>query len=404
MSERAIVIELSDQEREELLRLSHSQCQEFRLVQRAKIILNAADGVNNYESARRLGIYVQTVRKWIRRYDIRRKARPKDKIQKHLADAKRKGCPPTFDAFFWVDVMSVATSVPQESGRPITEWTNRELAEEVVERNLVDSIHPTTIGRFLAECDLKPHRVRGWMNRKEDPEFDQRASDVKQCLVNATSEDGVADEIAVSFDEKTGMQAKERIAEDKPMQPGRPKKLEFEYERHGTLVLFAMMIVNTGKIIGCMRLNRPNIVTAEVLGEMFRKLFNDGYKRIHVVLDQLNTHWSEILVRTVAHLCQVDVDGPIEKGQQRRVWLSMPNKAIVFHFTPKHASWLNPVEIWFGVLVRKLLRHGSFDSIETLEDQVEQFIDYYNQRMSHPYRFKRWKEEQKKQSTDRNAA
>ena len=386
-------IELNQQEREELLRLANGQSQELRLVIRAKIILNAADGINNYENARRLKINVKTVRKWRKRYYQRRQKEPESVIKKRLADASRKGCPATFDALFWVDVMEIATSDPNECARPISEWTHRELTDELIKRNLVDSIHSGTVGRFLAECDLKPHRVQEWMNRKEDPEFDERASDVKDCVVRATCDDCPEQEAVVSFDEKTGMQAKERIAPDKPMQPGRPKRIEFEYKRHGTLVLFAMMLVNTGMILGCTRPNRPNEVTAQVLEAFFGQLFGAGYRRIHVILDQLNTHWSKALVEVVARISQVTLPLPneIKTGVQRRRWLSNPNKAIVFHFTPKHASWLNPVEIWFGILVRKLLRHSSFLSAEDLAEQVEQFIDYFNEKMAHPYKFKRWR-------------
>lgn len=392
MFQRPIQIELSEQEREKLSELANGRREQQRIVERAKIILKASDGLKNYEIARSLGITVNTVRKWRKRYFLHRLEHPQSTVIQRLTDAQRPGCPAKFDTLFWVDVLSIATSDPQESGRPVTEWTQRELAEEVVERGLANAIHPTTIGRFLAECDLQPHRVEGWMNRKEDPEFDNRASDIKDCLVKATSKDCPADEIIVSFDEKTGMQAKERIAEDKPMQTGRPKRLEFEYERHGTLVLFSMMLVNLGTILGCTYSNRSNVVTAYVLKYFFEQIFSMGYRKIHVTLDQLNTHWSKELIEVVASLCcsPIPFDFQIKTGEQRRFWLSSPDKSIVFHFTPKHASWLNPIEIWFGVLARRLLRHGSFCSTEDLADQVARFILYYNTKMAHPYQFKRW--------------
>ena len=394
--ESPIKIVLSKQERKELEHIANSRKEEHRMVERSKIILNSADGVNNCQNARMLGISVKTVRKWRKCYHERRLEKADSKIKERISDAHRKGHKPKFDAFFWVDLTAIATSDPKESQRPITEWTQRELSEEVVKRGLVESIHPTTVGRFLASLDLKPHRVRGWMNRKDDPEFDERASDVKECLVNATSNETPKDEVVVSFDEKTGMQAKERIAQDHPMQPGQPKRLEFEYERHGTLVLFGMLIVSTGQILAFTKENRTNNVTADILYQLFLKLFDLGYERIHVLLDQLNTHWSKPLIGIVATLCQIPLppDSLLKTGSMRRLWLSNPNKSIVFHFTPKHASWLNPIEIWFGVLVRKFLRHGSFDSKDDLAAQLSIFINYYNERMAHPYKFKKWKREQ----------
>lgn len=390
--QESIHIELSATEREELTRIANSPSQQNRLVERAKIILDAANGYNHRKSARHLSVTRKTIKKWRQRYLSRRLEYPDARIITQLVDADRTGCPPKFDAFFWVDVTAIATSEPQQSGRPITEWTHQELADEVCKRKLTDSIHPSTVGRFLAECALKPHRVMGWMNRKDDPEFEQRATEVKECLVRATSATCPDDEAYISYDEKTGMQAKQRIAPDHPMKPGQPKRLEFEYKRNGTLALLAVMIVGSGMIMGCTRTERTNEVTAEVMNSFFKSLFASGYKRIHVLLDQLNTHWSVALVHVVAAISQVPIPAPseIKEGRQRRAWLSDPNKAIVFHFTPKHASWLNPIEIWFGVLVRKLLRHGSFASTDELAQKVAHFTEYYNSRMAHPYKFKRW--------------
>jgi len=367
---------------------------EFRLVQRARIILANADGMGNAANARTANVTPVTVRKWVRRYPQRRQARPDDPVTKWLGDAGRVGRPDTFDEFFWIDVMALATSKPEDCGRPITHWTGQDLADEMAIRRPGITIHRATVSRFLKGLDLKPHRVQEWMNRKDDPEFETRATDVKNCLVEATTASGDRPErVVVSFDEKTGMQAKERIAADQPMQPGRLAREEFEYVRHGTLVLLAMMVVHSGELLARTRPDRTNPVTAEVLLDFFKNLFDRGIKRIDVILDQLNTHWSCDLVRGIAQLCGLPVpsDEECERGEQRRAWLSDPGKPVVFHFTPKHASWLNPIEIWFGVLSRKVLRRGSFRSTEDLGDRVHRFVAYYNAKMAHPYTFKRWR-------------
>jgi transposase len=385
-------ISISEKERADLQELARSRAGEVRLTERALMILFAEAGNSAAEIAEEVGTTPKTVRKWCRRYIEERCEHADRTVKEWLADATRAGRKDTFDELFWVDVLAIATSDPDTYDRPITHWTSRELAAEVVNQKLAKSIHFATIARFLKKCDLRPDRVKEWMNRKPDPDFDERAADVKDCLVAATS-DPQPDRATVSFDEKTGMQAKERIAPDKPMQSGRPVRQEFEYKRHGTLVLFGSMLVNTGEISVLLDTYRTNPITADALHFFFSDLFDAGYKSIDVVLDQLNTHWSIDLVEAVAELCGLPLprSSEIMTGEQRRAWLSDPNKPIVFHYTPKHASWLNPIEIWFGVLVRKVLRRGSFKSTTDLHSRVLKFLEYYNDKLAHPYKFNKWK-------------
>lgn len=388
----ATPIQLQAQEEEDLWHLARQPTVELRLSQRAQVILHAAQGQSNQQIRDQFGFDLKTIRKWRSRYLRRREEKPQSSVGQRLTDADRPGRPPKFSEFFFVDLVAIATSKPEDSQRPVTHWTSWELAEEVVLRRMTTSIHRSTISRFLAECKLQPHRVKGWMNRKEDPEFEPRAHGVKELLVQAQKAP-CPEHVVVSFDEKTGMQAKERIAPDQPMAPGRPTRQEFEYQRHGTLVLFAMMLVHTGEVLARTRPNRPNTVTADVLRSLLQDLLTSGYKRISVVLDQLNTHWSEDLVKVVAQMCGLaePASESIRTGDQRRAWLEDPTKPIVFHFTPKHASWLNPVETWFSVLVRKVLRRGSFRSTADLEEKVHRFIDYFNEKLARPYRLNAWR-------------
>ena len=386
------------------MKLANSQAGEHRLVLRASIILAAASGSSNRQIGHEVKAHHKTVARWRSKYLERRQEAPQAGVTLWLSDGKRSGREPTFTPEFWVDVLKIATTDPSDLGRPITHWTSQELADEIVKQGLADSIHRATVSRFLQECELKPHRVREWMNRKVDPNFDAQAAKVKSLLKNAGDagraaktkcETGIQPkEVTLSFDEKTGMQAKERIAADHPMIPGYPQRQEFEYERHGTLGLLAFMDVESGCISGETRETRTNPVTAEVLGDHVQVLLNQGAEKVYIIMDQLNTHWSKDMVWRVAELSGSSIpdDDQIEKGGQRREWLSKSDKAVVFCYTPKHASWLNPIEIWFGVLGRKVLRRGSFKDKDELAERVKAFIDYYNETLAHPYRFSDWRQ------------
>lgn len=389
----ATLVELTADEGAALEKLAAGRSLEHRLVERAQILVLAAAGKANREISEQLGVHRNTVSRWRGRFHERHLDDPDKQIAKALADADRPGRPAKFSPEFWVDVLALATTKPEDCGRPITHWTHGELTDEILERGLTDTIHPSTVGRFLQEVTLRPHRVQQWMNRPEDPEFDKRATNVKDRLVEATTGQADPGRIVVSFDEKTGMQAKERIARDQPPSPGRAARLEFEYKRHGTRVLFGLLVVPEGKIRHRIRANRTNEVTARVLDSLLSELQASGYTDVDVILDQLNTHWSVELVETVARRCQLPTPPAeeIETGQQRRKWLeNSDTKSIVFHFTPKHASWLNPIEIWFGVLVAKVLRRGSFQTCDDLEARIDAFVEYYNHKLAHPYRFSRW--------------
>ncbi len=138
---------------------------------------------------------------------------------------------------------------------------------------------------------------------------------------------------------------------------------------------------------------RTNEDTARLLRMHLVLLLLQGYRQITVVLDQLNTHMSLDVVQMVAELCNLPLPdlSTLQTMAQRRAWLERADKPIVFSFTPKHASWLNPIEIWFGVLVRKVLRRGSFSSLEDLRARLNAFIEYYNEKLAHPYKLRQLK-------------
>jgi len=191
----------------------------------------------------------------------------------------------------------------------------------------------------------------------------------------------------------TGVQALERAAPGLPMAPGKVERREFEYVRHGTRSFMINFDVVSGRVItpSC----GPTRTEADFLAHVQRTIASDpSATRWHFVMDNLNTHCSESLVRYVAEVSGVTDDlgkkehhGILQSTASRAAFLSDPSHTIVFHYTPKHASWLNQVEIWLSILVRKLLRRGSFTSVADLEAKVLTFIDYFNRTMARPFKW-----------------
>jgi hypothetical protein len=200
-------------------------------------------------------------------------------------------------------------------------------------------------------------------------------------------------EQTVSTDELTGVQALERKHPGLPLAPGKVERREFEYVRHGTRSFILSRDVVTGKLLApaC----GPRRTEADFLAHVQAVVATHPQaSRWHIVCDQLNTHQSASLVCWVAELSGIDEDLGV-KGQSgilasmasRAAFLSDPTHKVVFHYTPKHSSWMNQIEIWLSILVRKLLKRGSFTSVEDLRAKVFAFIDYYNRTMAKPFKW-----------------
>lgn len=241
---------------------------------------------------------------------------------------------------------------------------------------------------------MKPHLSRYWLNnrRPENPDqFDQQVKMVCGLYEQAPElhEQGIH---LLSCDEKTGIQALERKYPDKPMQSGRVTLVEHEYIRHGTQALIANLEIATGH---CSTASIGDTRTeADFVAHIEQTVAQDPDGVWIFIVDQLNTHKSESLVRFVAQACDIDADLGI-KGKEgilqcmatRAAFLQDDSHPIRFVYTPTHTSWLNQIEMWFSILVRRLLKRGSFSSVNELRERILAFIDYFNKTMAKPFKW-----------------
>lgn len=196
----------------------------------------------------------------------------------------------------------------------------------------------------------------------------------------------------VSTDEMTGIPAWERAAPDHPMQPGKVKLQEFEYIRHGACCLIANWDVAQGQVVAPSLL--PTRTEYDFANHIAQTIETDPDAGWVFIVDQLNTHQSASLVRLVDACCGLNLDlgvkgksGILQSMATRQAFLANPSHRISFLYIPKHTSWLNQIECWFSILVRRLLKRGSFTSVEHLQQRILEFIDYFNQTMGKPFQW-----------------
>ena len=196
----------------------------------------------------------------------------------------------------------------------------------------------------------------------------------------------------VSTDEMTGIQALERIAATLPMQPGRVERREFEYERHGTLTLIANFHVVTGELVAPTL--GPTRTEEDFVAHVAQTVATDPEASWVFVVDNLNIHCSEGLARWVAKTCGIEQElgkkgktGILHSQSTRQEFLSDRSHRIRCLYLPKHTSWLNQIEIVFGVVTRKVIRRGSFTSVADLREKLMSFITYFNEVFAKPFRW-----------------
>lgn len=339
---------MSREERLKLRRLSRSTSAPHAVVQRARAICGLRLGHSASEVARAVGATVRWVRKWKARWLLA-------PVVECLWDADRSGRPPVISVSTKCELVKLACDRPPEF-RFATVWTQQELANEL-RRKTGRRVSRSTVQRVLSAEGLRPHRVRQWLH-SPDPLFREKVA--KVCKLYLAPPPG---SIVVCIDEKP-MQALNRKHPSRRNRDASVRR-EFEYVRHGTCCLLASFDVATGVVVGRVVRRRTGDALVSFLEDVAAHYPG---RQVHVVWDNLNIH---------------------KDGKSKRWTAFNLRHRGRFHFTytPLHASWVNQVEIWFSILQRRVLRHGSFDSYGGLKAAVLGFIARWNRIDAHPFRW-----------------
>lgn len=332
-------IVLSEDERVELQRRAGAHTSTVRVARRARIILLCGDGVPLRRIASAVGMDEHQVGEWRRRFLA-------DRIE-GLADQARPGRPRRLGHDDRLEMAAIATS-ERDPADPVATWSYFEVAEELIRRGVEVSV--SQVWRILRAMDIDLSKVRGWLNRRDDPEFWDRVRDICGLYLNPPER-----ALVLSVDEKTSMQAKQRKHPDQPARAGRWRRREFEYIRHGTASLFAALDVHSGEVLAQPIPGKNDSTNfCAFLDDIDRAV--DPALAIHVVLDNGSSHVSK----------------------QTKAWFAAHPRWIV-HYTPPHASWVNQVELFFSILQRKVIRNGDFASRDDLIAKLLAFITDYDQ-------------------------
>lgn len=336
-----------------------------RLQQRATIAALNLANIDNRSIAIFTETHPKTVFRWVCRVEE----------GKPLTDIQRSGRPRRFSES--ARLMTIAVYCQHSSPLPgIHLWSLRDAQKYFKEHpeSLGGPISHATIQRILLEHALRPHRRKYYL-QITDPDFFPKMEHVIGLYTNPPHN-------LYCFDECTCIQALKRLTPTLPPAAGQPALEDFDYHRNGTTDLLAFLNPATGEVYGQCTENHNRHTLCQVFSAHVAKHPSDSV--IHYIMDNLSAHYHDDFCRTVAELSRVPYS-PLKTGIERRQWLQSPDKRIVVHFVPFHASWLNMVEIWFGILKNKCLKYDQFFSVGQLRESIIAFIDTWNEFYAHPF-------------------
>lgn len=338
MARKALRIKFKKGQKKELLRIVSSPKSEQRMAQRAKVILCAGEGKDLKEISDETGLSPQNAGKWRQRF--------LEKGIDGLKDAEGRGRKPEILPEQQSKIVFLACTKPK-NGK--TRRSQREIASEA-------GISQSSVHNILAGTDLKPHKTEYWCGKSPDPEFEAKQAQIIGLYMNPPE-----NALVLSIDEKTQMQALSRAQPELPMVPGKNRKLTSTYKRNGTACLLAALHVHKGNIYGkCVEKNNHESFL-EFLKELYVKY---GDKELYIIADNLSVH----------------------KHKEVNNWLKK-HKNIHICFTPTYSSWLNQIEIWFGIFSRDVLKDGVWDSKEELVECIMKYIKYYNEKKARVFKW-----------------
>jgi transposase len=327
---------VGDQELATLKMWSGAGTSQQRMADRARVVLNAAEGLPLDEIAHRTGLSRQSCLKWRKRFVTHR--------LDGLKDQPRSGRPAVIGPDRKLEVMALATTRPPEGS---SRWSVRKLAKRT-------GMSKATVCRILRQASLKPHKTQYWCGRSPDPEFAE-----KQAAILRLYLDPPENALVLSVDEKSQIQALDRTQPELPLKPGKPRRQTHTYTRHGTTCLLAALVVHEGSIQARCVDRHTHREFLAFLAHLYRK---HPYRHLHVILDNLSAHKHRAVIDWAA--------------RRRRLTL---------HFTPTYASWLNQVEIWFSIFARDVIRGGIWRSKKQLVDQILYYVQRYNEQRAKPF-------------------
>ena len=328
MAHNQELLQLTIEERQDLEQWAQSRTLPAGDVFRARIILALAKGQSYAEIRRNMKTSSATIWRWRLRFEQDRLAGLEGRHQ----GSKPRTATPAVQA-------KVIRRVQQKPADGSTHWSCRKLAEDL-------GVSKSTVQRILAQANLQPHRLERYM-ASNDPEFESKAADIIGLYLEPPQHAAV-----FCVDEKTAIQALDRLDPVLPLSPGRAERHGFEYYRHGTLSLYAALDVKTGKVEGKTAKRHTSAEFVAFLGELVKKA--RWAREIHIVLDNLSAHKTAAVDEFLAQ-----------------------HPKVQFHFTPTYSSWLNQVELWFAKIQRDVIARGVFTSVADLARKLRKYIQAY---------------------------